>query len=631
MSRDGLGQYAPPAGTQGIPNYTVESARYNTFVADITQDLNLPRPIVAGGTGASTPDGALDGLSAEKFKQVVTDWSGMVWRAGSFYAASTAIGTAPVAGHAFAGIAYYANASDFVLEATDLTDPINPTKYIRIMVSGVWGNWLLASGGSGTTGDYTFDNTTTFPPASGQIRFNNAVENSTTEIFISHLNALGVDLTGTLSASLKSGYDIFVQDKDEPTKYKIFTATAAPVVSGGDFRILVALKTAGVDIVSGQRVVTSISTGSAVVYDVAQGLTINQRAQARSNIDVLKKNYIINGAMMVSQENGATAGTTTNFYPVDMFFMAFSNAGTQTASWVGVVTPGGSGSRIRITATAADASVGAGDFCVLIQAIEGVRAGDLRSGSSAAKTITIQFGVKAPAGTYCVTLRNTPALNRAYSAEYVIAAGEANTDVVKSVVITLDQSGTWSNDTTGGIYISWCLMVGSSLQQSAGAWAAGNFLGSPNQFNFMGTINNIFELFDVSLTEGNVAPPFMVPDYASELALCMRYYESVPLDNTYAPVAGGLTVATNGSYHIYPFKVAKRALPTMTYSSAADFIVQYGASINTALTALTMPGVSTGAAQLNPAIVGTTMTVGAAVNLHRNATAPAKMAFSVRL
>ena len=40
------------------------------------------------------------------------------------------------------------------------------------------------------------------------------------------------------------------------------------------------------------------------------------------------------------------------------------------------------------------------------------------------------------------------------------------------------------------------------------------FYATANQFNFMGTINNVFELFDVSLTEGTVAPPFQLPDYA---------------------------------------------------------------------------------------------------------------------
>ena len=68
----------------------IESLEYNGTLADIATDLNAPRPVVAGGSGASTVDGALDNLSAEKFKQVVTNWDATVWRAGSFYAARAA-------------------------------------------------------------------------------------------------------------------------------------------------------------------------------------------------------------------------------------------------------------------------------------------------------------------------------------------------------------------------------------------------------------------------------------------------------------------------------------------------------------------------------------------------------------
>ena len=243
-----------------------------------------------------------------------------------------------------------------------------------------------------------------------------------------------------------------------------------------------------------------------------------------ASIATSKKNYIINGAMMVSQENGGTSGTATGYYPVDMFNMAYSNAGTQTTAQVASMTPGGSPNRLRVTATAADASVGAGDYCFLRYAIEGLRTVDLRIGTASAKTITIQFGVKAPAGTYCVALQNL-AGNRTYVAEYVIAAGEANTDVVKSVVVTLDTTGTWPVDNTLGLLVLWTLMAGSTFQQTAGSWQAAGVIGSSNQFNFMGTNGNVFELFDVGLYEGNVAPPFMVPDYVSELAACQRYWQ----------------------------------------------------------------------------------------------------------
>lgn len=56
--------YAAPAGTTAIPNTTIESAKYNAYVADITADLNLVRPILAGGTGASTAAAARTALGA---------------------------------------------------------------------------------------------------------------------------------------------------------------------------------------------------------------------------------------------------------------------------------------------------------------------------------------------------------------------------------------------------------------------------------------------------------------------------------------------------------------------------------------------------------------------------------------
>ena len=306
----------------------------------------------------------------------------------------------------------------------------------------------------------------------------------------------------------------------------------------------------------GEKWMTQGSIAGAVRYDVAQGLSANQRSQARSNIGDLKKNYIINGAMMVSQENGTTAGTANGYYPVDIFNLAFSNAGTQTAQQVGVSTPGGSTYRLRVTATVADASVAAGDWCNIFHAVEGYRAADLITG---VKTITIQFGVKAPAGTYVVNVQNA-AQNRSYPATYVIAAGEANTDVVKSVTLTLDNTGTWLVDNSAGFYLSWSLMAGTTFQGTANTWQAGNKTGVAGQFNFMGTGGNIFELFDVSLTEGTVAPPFMVPDYASELQLCLRYWEKI---GPQKDIFSGNVTSGQGYYKGTGFLVRKRATPTM--------------------------------------------------------------------
>ena len=129
MPRDGSNIYHRPAGTDGVPNFPIESSKYNAFAADLEQDLNLPRPVVAGGSGANNATDALFNLKAEMATQIVTNWDSQIWLPGSFYAASSATGTSPVAGHNFAGQAYIGEAlanppsnQNVILEARDLDD-----------------------------------------------------------------------------------------------------------------------------------------------------------------------------------------------------------------------------------------------------------------------------------------------------------------------------------------------------------------------------------------------------------------------------------------------------------------------------------------------------------------------------
>lgn len=62
MARNGAGVYSAPAGTLATTQTAIESARYNAFVNDLVTDANAARPIVAGGTGATTAEGALSNL-----------------------------------------------------------------------------------------------------------------------------------------------------------------------------------------------------------------------------------------------------------------------------------------------------------------------------------------------------------------------------------------------------------------------------------------------------------------------------------------------------------------------------------------------------------------------------------------
>lgn len=62
MPRDGSGVYSAPAGTTATAGTTIESAKYNAFINDLVTDANTARPVVAGGTGATTAAAALTNL-----------------------------------------------------------------------------------------------------------------------------------------------------------------------------------------------------------------------------------------------------------------------------------------------------------------------------------------------------------------------------------------------------------------------------------------------------------------------------------------------------------------------------------------------------------------------------------------
>lgn len=263
----------------------------------------------------------------------------------------------------------------------------------------------------------------------------------------------------------------------------------------------------------------------------SSGLTSTQAQNGRTNLGFSsaqdgRRNRIVNGGMMVSQENGASSASTDGYYPVDQFSYQKSHDGTISVAQVASATAGGSPNRLRATVTATDTSIAAGQYAYIMQKIEGTFVADFLFGSASAKAVYLRFGIRAPAGTYCVSLTNA-STNRSYVAEVVVSGGEANTDVVKTVAITGDTTGTWATDTSAGFILRWCLTGGATYQGSTG-WSAANYLCTSNQYNFVGTNSNVFELYDVGLwrdvdVSGNT-PLWEMPNYFDELRICRRYY-----------------------------------------------------------------------------------------------------------
>lgn len=80
MSRNGPGVYSLPAGYEAVTGETATASQHNTPLEDLETDANTARPVVAGGTGATTAAAARSNLGVTAWK---SDVSGALTSSGS--------------------------------------------------------------------------------------------------------------------------------------------------------------------------------------------------------------------------------------------------------------------------------------------------------------------------------------------------------------------------------------------------------------------------------------------------------------------------------------------------------------------------------------------------------------------
>jgi len=144
MPRNGSGVYSHPF-PDVVEGTTIESAVFNGNTSDVEQDLNTPRPIIAGGTGANNARDAMIALSGEIAKQgPVTNYDTFPFVNGSFFSDNGA--TSAPTGSTFTGIYYeHPNPAFATVEAREY---VTGVQYVRQKISGVWGAWKQQPGSS---------------------------------------------------------------------------------------------------------------------------------------------------------------------------------------------------------------------------------------------------------------------------------------------------------------------------------------------------------------------------------------------------------------------------------------------------------------------------------------------------
>jgi len=149
MPRSGAGTFTWPAGTYAVPNTPVGSVPHNAALDDLQADLNAPRPVSAGGTGATSPASAFEALSpmtargdlvtrdATTSKRLpigaagtilASDGTDVLWKAATAGATEDAAGTLEIATEA-----ENAARASAVLAVTPKYNPLPPNH-----LSGCW-------------------------------------------------------------------------------------------------------------------------------------------------------------------------------------------------------------------------------------------------------------------------------------------------------------------------------------------------------------------------------------------------------------------------------------------------------------------------------------------------------------
>jgi len=296
------------------------------------------------------------------------------------------------------------------------------------------------------------------------------------------------------------------------------------------------------------------------------------RARTNANVSpAVGRNLVINGAMNVAARNASVAGigASSGYFTCDRWRIDTSaSAGRLTMSQTADGPNGISANCIKLDCTTADTSIAAGENMTIQHRFEGQNIQRIGSGVAGAKQITLSFYVKASAAfTFGAELFNGD------NNRQITKLFDTTTDWVRHEITfpadVDDGSSPFVDDNTVALFLVFHLHAGSTF--TSGTLNTAAFADTTNANRAAGidsfysnTANNFF-LTGVQMEVGPVATEFEQEDISVTENKCMRYYEKQSADNG-EYIAVGYNESTGNGRGIIPFKVRKRAAPTMTDS-----------------------------------------------------------------
>jgi len=242
------------------------------------------------------------------------------------------------------------------------------------------------------------------------------------------------------------------------------------------------------------------------------------------------RNIIINGSMDIAQRGTSASSLTSTSYPtVDRFQFQVGSAGTWSVEQSSTVPSGqGFAKSTKIDCTTADASLGASDYVILNQNIEGQNLQYLKKGTSSAESLTCSFWVRSnKTGTYICEIADDDNV-RQISRSYTI--NSADTWEKKTLTFVGDTSGTLDNDNATSLQLLFWLAAGSNLSGGSSlktSWGSTTNERVVGQVNLADSTSNEWYITGVQLEAGTTASDFEFLPIDVNFNRCKRYYQQV--------------------------------------------------------------------------------------------------------
>jgi len=295
------------------------------------------------------------------------------------------------------------------------------------------------------------------------------------------------------------------------------------------------------------------------------------------------RNRLINGNFSLDQRNEGAAVTASTYGP-DKWRLQLASTGKLQVQRVALPVNGAGPIATRANYVLVLSSLGAytpvtNDYFTCVQVIEADVIADLQFGASSAQPVVLSFWANlsggAATGAYSISLRNNGG-TRSYVTTFNMPA--QGTWYYFQVPVPGDTAGTWVTSGNGGamsvLFDGGC--ASPYLTSTLNAWQNGNFFASSTANKLVMTSSAALNIANVQLEVGTAATPFELLDPATALVRAQRYMEkSYPAGNAPGSTAGGnlgivlqalgpLPSANYNPSMIAPFKVTKRAVPTVT-------------------------------------------------------------------